>query len=165
MFHWWWIKPVPCLEAHQQGPRLRLEQVVQMGLPLHLPSLTPPPMRLLTKSLGPGWSSCPEAASCLHEASVGPLLFLPASQVVFWSHVLDAVTKVRLGQSLCEVGIFSLYYKVRLAVKRPLSKHPTAHSSPPAPRSWTCSQAHRLKANPALARPLPHRIGPGLHPW
>lgn len=114
----------PCLEGHQQGPGLRLEQVVQTGLPSvsHHP---PSAMCLPTKSLGPGWMEpCPEVAS-LHEAPVGPLLFLPASQMGFWSHVLDAVTKGRLGQSLCEVGIFGLYYKVRLAVKRPLDRAST----------------------------------------
>lgn len=82
-----------CLEAHQQGPRLRLEQVVQTELPLHLPSLTPPLTNASANKVpGPRLEPCPEAAS-LHEASVGPLLFLPASQVVFWSHVLDELQK------------------------------------------------------------------------
>lgn len=60
---------------------------------------------------------------------MGPLLFLPASQM-FWSYALDAVTEVRLGQSLCEVGMFSLYYKVRLAVRGPPDRVSTSEPTP-----------------------------------
>lgn len=97
------------------------------GASLYLPS--PLSNVSASKVPGPKLGPCPEVAS-LREASVGPLLFLPASQMVFWSYTLDAVTKVRLGQSLCEVGMFSLYYKVRLAVKGPLDRLSTSEPTP-----------------------------------
>ena len=53
-----------CLEGHQQGPGLRLEQVVQTGLPSvsHDPASA---MCLPTKSLGPGWSPALRWSVCM----------------------------------------------------------------------------------------------------
>lgn len=135
------------------------------GAPLYLPSL-PSAMRQPAKSLGPSWGPALRWPVCVRHlwAHCCSSLLL---RWVFWSYALGAVTKVRLGQSLCEVGMFSLYYKVRLAVKGPLDRVSTSEPTPAplTPEILTCSWAHRLKAHPRTGKAPSSPQAPGLHPW
>lgn len=97
MFHWRWIKPNPsawspiskALGSDSGGWCRR-------GSPLS--PITPLSNASASKVPGPKLGPCPEVAS-LREASVGPLLFLPASQMVFWSYALGGY-KSKTGTEL-----------------------------------------------------------------
>lgn len=92
MFHWRWIKPNPSAWS-PISKALGSDSSGWCRWSSPLSPITPLSNALATKVPGPKLGPCLEVAS-LREASVGPLLFLPASQMVFWNYALDAVTKV-----------------------------------------------------------------------